>query len=136
MQRVVQMLQRTAPLWILWIACAGTVQAQRPQTTVVNDTSSPVTVIVVNPPFPPLELNTIPAGQSSTIGAPAGATIQLQDASTRQLVKEISVTKTRKVSLTESSTSQPRVPDATSPDDSGTSSDGKDGDSNDCCWHV
>lgn len=125
MQRVVQMLHRTAPLWILWIACAVTAQAQQPQTTVVNDTSTPVTVIVVNPPFPPLELNTIPAGQSSTIGAPAGATLQIQDAGTKQLVKEISVTQTREVALTESSTPQPEVRDATSPDDQGASSDGK-----------
>ncbi len=33
MQRLVHMLQRTAPLWILWIACAGTAQAQSPKTT-------------------------------------------------------------------------------------------------------
>jgi hypothetical protein len=126
MQRFVHMLQRTAPLWILWIACAGTAQAQSPKTTVVNDTNEPVTVTVVNPPFPPMKLNTIPAGESSTIGAPAGATLEILDAGTKQLVTEISVTQTRKVALTAVSTTSSQASEATSPDDDGTSSDSAD----------
>ncbi|MCA9085473.1 MAG: PDZ domain-containing protein [Planctomycetaceae bacterium] len=100
MHGFVRILPRTAALWMLVIIGAGAVQAQRPQTTVINDTASPVIVTVVNPPFPPLELNTIPAGQRSSIGAPAGSTLRILDAQTRQPVRDIPVTQTREVGLT------------------------------------
>lgn len=114
MQRLNRILAQAASLWVLLIVCVGTAHAQqqRPQTTVVNDTATPVTVVILNPPFPPLELNTIPAGDSSTIGAPAGSTIQIQNSQSGEVVKEIPVTKTRQVALTAPAPAQRKVPDA------------------------
>ena len=109
MQRVARMLQRTASLGILLIVCAGAAQAQaqHPQTTVVNDTGSQVTVTIVNPPFPPIAMSPIPAGRSNTFGSPRGSTLRIQDARTKQLVADIEVTQTRKVDLSAAVKSRP-----------------------------